>query len=183
MFYIDWDFFLGPMSMDLPSVLAALSSQGVPSVTGTNIQVASLEGCYPSLAHPEPSSTFIHPGQHLHTQCIITCRSMIPHSSSYPSACVKLSRTPVFSESSNKMLKTAHLSIGLASVVDRVFQRNLGKTLSLSQILFCHPQVYLCLFASPPLWLTLRKSNLKQIMQSSITWRSMILPFSSYLNA
>ena len=64
-FYIDWDFSLGHMSMDLSSVLAALSSRGVSSVTGTNIQVASPQGCTPGLAGPEPSGTFIHPGQHL----------------------------------------------------------------------------------------------------------------------
>ena len=36
-FWVDWDFSLGHMSMDLSSVLAALSSHGVPSVTGINI--------------------------------------------------------------------------------------------------------------------------------------------------
>ena len=61
-FYIDWDFSLGHMSMDLSSVLAALSSHGLPSVTRTNIQVASPQGCTPGLAGPEPSGTFIHPG-------------------------------------------------------------------------------------------------------------------------
>ena len=65
-FYIDWDFSVGHMSMDLSSVLAALSSHGVRSVTGTNIQVASPQGCTPRLAGPEPSGTIIHPGQHLH---------------------------------------------------------------------------------------------------------------------
>ena len=54
------------MSMDLSSVLAALSSHGVPLVTRTNIQVAFLQGCTPGLANPEPSGTYIHPGQHLH---------------------------------------------------------------------------------------------------------------------
>ena len=54
------------MSKDLSSVLAALSSHGVPSVTGTNIQVASLQGCTPGLAGPEPSGTFIQPGKYLH---------------------------------------------------------------------------------------------------------------------
>ena len=65
-FYIDSDFPLGHMSMDVSSVLAALSSHGVPWVTGTNIQVASPRGCTPGLAGSEPSGTFIHPGQHLH---------------------------------------------------------------------------------------------------------------------
>ena len=65
-FYIDWDFYLGHMSMDVSSDLAALSSHGVPWVTGTNIQVASPRGCTPGLAGPEPCGTFIHSGQHLH---------------------------------------------------------------------------------------------------------------------
>ena len=51
--------------MDLSSFHAALSSRGVPSVTGTSIQAASLQGCIPGLANPEPSGTIIHPGQHL----------------------------------------------------------------------------------------------------------------------
>ena len=63
--YIDWNFSLGHMSMDLSSVLAALYYHGVPSVTGTNIQVASLQGCTLGPASPEFSGTFIHPGQHL----------------------------------------------------------------------------------------------------------------------
>ena len=54
------------MSINLSSVLAPLSSNGVPSVTGTNIQVRSLQGCIPGLAGPEPSGTFIHPGQPFH---------------------------------------------------------------------------------------------------------------------
>ena len=58
-------FSLGHMSMDLSSVRVALFSHGVPSVTGTNIQVASPQGCTPGLAGPEPSGTFIHPRQHL----------------------------------------------------------------------------------------------------------------------
>ena len=64
--YIDSDFSLRHVSMDLSSVLAAVSFHGVPSVTETNIQVASPQGCTPDLAGPEPSGTFIHPGQHLH---------------------------------------------------------------------------------------------------------------------
>ena len=56
---------LGHMSMDLSSVLAALTSHGVPSVTRTTIQVASPQGCTPGLAGPEPSGPFIHPGEHL----------------------------------------------------------------------------------------------------------------------
>ena len=52
--------------MDLSSFLAALPSRGVPSVTRTNIQAASAQGCTPGLAGPEPSSTFINPGEHLH---------------------------------------------------------------------------------------------------------------------
>ena len=75
-FYIDWDFSLGHMSMDLSGVLAALSSHGVASATGTNIQVASPQGCTPGLAGPEPSGTFIHPGQHLHMYRI-TFREML----------------------------------------------------------------------------------------------------------
>ena len=63
--YIDWDLYLRHLSRDLSSILAALSSHGVPLVTGTNIHVASPQGCTPGLAGPEPSSTFIHPGQHL----------------------------------------------------------------------------------------------------------------------
>ena len=66
-FYVDWDFSLGHMSMDLSSVLAALSSHGVPSVNGTNMQVASPQGYDPVLAGIEPSHIFIHPGQQLHT--------------------------------------------------------------------------------------------------------------------
>ena len=65
-FLIDWDFSLGHMSMDLPSVLAALSSPMVPSVTRTSTQVASPHGCIPGLAGPEPSGPLIYPGQHLH---------------------------------------------------------------------------------------------------------------------
>ena len=53
------------MSMDVSSDLTALSSHRVPSVTGINIQVASPQGCTPGLAGPEPSGTFIHPGQRL----------------------------------------------------------------------------------------------------------------------
>ena len=66
LFFIDWDFSLGHMSMDLSSVLAALSSPMVPSVTGTINQVASPHGCLPGLAGPEPSGPLINPGQHLH---------------------------------------------------------------------------------------------------------------------
>ena len=66
MFFRDWDFSLGHMSMDLSSVLAALSSSMVPSVTGTNNQVASPHGCFLGLAGPEPSGPLIYPGQHLH---------------------------------------------------------------------------------------------------------------------
>ena len=65
-FFIDCVFPLGHMSMDLPSVLAALSSHRVPSVTGTSIQVASPHACTPGLAGPEPSGPLIHPEQHLH---------------------------------------------------------------------------------------------------------------------
>ena len=65
-FYIDCDFSLGHMSMDLSSVLTALSSHGVPLVNGTIIQAASPQGCNPGVAGPEPSGTFIHRGQHLH---------------------------------------------------------------------------------------------------------------------
>ena len=70
-FFIDWDFSLGHMSIDLSSVLAALASPMVPSVTGTNNQVASPHGCLPGLATPEPSSALINPGQHL--QAFIDC--------------------------------------------------------------------------------------------------------------
>ena len=70
-FFIDWDSSLGHMSMDLPIVLAALSSPVVPSVTGTSIQVASPQGCTPGLAGPEPSGTLIYAGQHLQA---FTCR-------------------------------------------------------------------------------------------------------------
>ena len=42
--------------MDLSSVLDALSCHGVPSVTRTNTQVASPQGCTPGLAGPEPSA-------------------------------------------------------------------------------------------------------------------------------
>ena len=56
-FYIDRDSSLGHMSMDLSRVLATISSHGIPSVTGTNIQVASPQGCTPGLACPEPSGT------------------------------------------------------------------------------------------------------------------------------
>ena len=65
-FFIDWDFSLGHMSMNLSSVLAALSSPMVPSGTGTNNQLASLHGCIPGSAGPEPSGPLINPGQHLH---------------------------------------------------------------------------------------------------------------------
>ena len=65
-FFIDWDFSLGHMSMDMPSVLAALSSPMVSSVTGTGIQVASPQGCTPGLAGPEPSGPLNYPGPHLH---------------------------------------------------------------------------------------------------------------------
>ena len=65
-FYLGCHFPRGHMSMDLSSVLTTPSSHGVPSVTGTCIQVASPQGCTPGLAGPEPSGTFIHPGQHLH---------------------------------------------------------------------------------------------------------------------
>ena len=58
-------FSLGHMSMDLSSVFAALFSHGDPLVTGTNIQVASPQGCTPGLARPEPSGTFFLPEQHL----------------------------------------------------------------------------------------------------------------------
>ena len=73
-FYIDWDFSLGHISMDLSSVLTALSFHGVPSLTRTNIQVASPQGCTPGLADPEPSSTFIHPGRTYRT--IMLSRNM-----------------------------------------------------------------------------------------------------------
>ena len=64
--FIDWVFSLGHMSMDLSSVLAALSSPIVPWVTGTSIQVASPQGCGPGLESPEPSGPPNYPGQHLH---------------------------------------------------------------------------------------------------------------------
>ena len=41
------------MGVNLSSVLAPLSSHGVPSVTGTNIKVASRQGCTSGLAGPE----------------------------------------------------------------------------------------------------------------------------------
>ena len=44
-FYVDWDFPLSHMSMDLSCDLAALASNGVPLVNATNIQVASRQGC------------------------------------------------------------------------------------------------------------------------------------------
>ena len=65
-FFIHWHFSLGHMSMDLPSVLAALSSPMVPSVTGTSIQVVFPQSCIPGLAGPEPSGPLIYPGHHLH---------------------------------------------------------------------------------------------------------------------
>ena len=65
-FFIDWDFFLGHMSMDLSSVLTALSSPMVPLVSRTINQVASPHGCIPGLAGPEPSGLLNYPGQHLH---------------------------------------------------------------------------------------------------------------------
>ena len=64
-FFINWVFSLGHMSMDLSSVLTALSSPMVPSVTGTNNQVASPHGCLLGLAGCEPSGPLINPGQHL----------------------------------------------------------------------------------------------------------------------
>ena len=64
-FFIDWDFSLGHMSMDLSSVLAALFSPMAPSFTGTNIQVASPQGCTPGLASLPPSGPLNYPGQHL----------------------------------------------------------------------------------------------------------------------
>ena len=72
-FLIDWNFPLGHMSMDLCSVLTALFSHGVPFVTGSNIQVASPQGCTPGPAGPERSVTFIHPGQHVHHLVLTTC--------------------------------------------------------------------------------------------------------------
>ena len=65
-FYVDWDFLLGQMSMDVSSVLAALSSHEVLSVTGTKFQVAFPQGCTPGVAGHEPCGSFIHPGQHLY---------------------------------------------------------------------------------------------------------------------
>ena len=62
--FIDWDFSLGHMTMDLPNDLAALPSPMVPSVTGTSIQVASPQGCTRGLAGPEPSDPLIYLGQH-----------------------------------------------------------------------------------------------------------------------
>ena len=64
-FFIDWDFSLGHMSMDLSSVLATLLSPVFPSVTGTSIQVASPQGCIPGLAGPKPSGPLNYPGQQL----------------------------------------------------------------------------------------------------------------------
>ena len=66
--FIDWDFSLGHMSMDLPSVLAALSSPMGPWVTGTSIRVVSSQGCNPGLAGPEPSRPLIYPGLHLQSE-------------------------------------------------------------------------------------------------------------------
>ena len=60
LFHVDWDFPLGHMSMDLSSVLDALTSSRVSSVTGTTIQMASPQGCTPGLAGPEPSGTSNH---------------------------------------------------------------------------------------------------------------------------
>ena len=71
-FFIDWDFSLGHMSMDLPSVLAALSSPMVPSVTGTSIQVAFPHGCTPGLAGPEPSGPPMYQGQRLRPNPTLT---------------------------------------------------------------------------------------------------------------
>ena len=62
------------MNMDLSSVLAALTSHGVPSVTGTTIQVASPQGCTPGVAGAEPSGPFIHPGQHFHGSMVVCGR-------------------------------------------------------------------------------------------------------------
>ena len=67
-FFIDWDFSLLHMSMDLSSVLAALNSPMVPSGTGTNNQLASPHGCLSGLDGPEPSGPLINPGQHLQLQ-------------------------------------------------------------------------------------------------------------------
>ena len=53
------------MCTDFSSVLAALTSHGAPSVTGTTIEVASPQGCTAGLAGPERSCTFNHPEQHL----------------------------------------------------------------------------------------------------------------------
>ena len=64
-FFIDWDFSLGHMSMNLSSFLAALSSPMVSSVTGTTNQVASPHGCILGLPGPEPSGVLNYPGQHL----------------------------------------------------------------------------------------------------------------------
>ena len=67
-FFIDWDFSLGHMSMNvsnLSSVPAALSSPMVPSITGTINQVAFPQGCTPGLAGPEPSDLLNNPGQNL----------------------------------------------------------------------------------------------------------------------
>ena len=52
--------------MDLSSVPAAVTSPGVPSVTGTTMQVANPQHCTPGRVGPEPYGTFIHPGQHLY---------------------------------------------------------------------------------------------------------------------
>ena len=57
------------MSIELSSVLTALTSPMVPSVTGTNNQVASPHGCFPGLTGPEPSGPLINPGQHLQALC------------------------------------------------------------------------------------------------------------------
>ena len=64
-FFIDRDFSLGHMSMDLSSVLAALSSPMVPSVSGIINQVVSPHSCLAGLAGPEPSGPLINPGPHL----------------------------------------------------------------------------------------------------------------------
>ena len=66
LFYIDWDFLLGCMGMDLSSVLAAVTSSGVLSFTGKTIQVASPQGCTRRPAGPEPSGSFIQLQEYLH---------------------------------------------------------------------------------------------------------------------